>query len=756
MSSEANHGVAKFLDVNTLFTPRNCILLLGLLIFAGFPDVVLGMKTFFHHDFGNFYYPSAFYHREQFWKGHFPLWNPWNNCGLPFFAQWNTMVLYPGSLFYLIFPLSWSLGVFCLLHQWLGGVGMFYLARKWTGNSFAAMIAAVGYSFGGLMLSCLCYPNNSAALGWMPWVILATETATMKGGKQIVVAALVAAIQFLAGAPEIFLFTWILNIVFFAVRWFRATGEKSRTILRMLVLGAIAMGLVMVQLLPFLQLLEHSQRTTNYADYSSSMPSTGWANFLIPIFRCFDARYGVFMQVDQNWIISYYSGIVVVALALAAVVVTKDLIARIVAAIAFIGMVLALGPNGSAYVWIKSVIPGLGFINFPIKFIVLSAFALPLLAAYAIAEWQKNYSRGKRICVVYAVLLASIVGLLIFNRQHHFVWERWDLTWKNALSRAVILLGSGLLLIGVARKSDWTKGLLALALILLMAIDGMTHLPVHNPTISRTIYEPHAEHPDMSPPPRLGESRVMMDAVTYDNISSSKIRDPFTHYVGLRLMMLENFNLLDHIPKADGFYSLYLREMEDFRRLLLTSTNELGPIKDMLGISYTTTPDKLLAWQRRESYLPFITAGQRPMFVPGTNTFAAVQRADFNPHETVYLPIETQPAVNVPQRSSVTISGSAVTEHRIDAKVSASSSALLVVSQSFYPLWHAYVDDKPTELLRANHALQAVEVPEGNHHIVIKYEDRRFHLGAVISVATFLICLLYCWRYKPAVRQADS
>jgi len=48
--------------------------------------------------------------------------NPLNDFGLPFLAQWNTMTLYPGSLIYLLFPLSWSLGIFCLAHLFLGGM----------------------------------------------------------------------------------------------------------------------------------------------------------------------------------------------------------------------------------------------------------------------------------------------------------------------------------------------------------------------------------------------------------------------------------------------------------------------------------------------------------------------------------------------------------------------------------------------------------------------------------------------------------
>ena len=97
------------------FTPRRFGVFLAALFFAEFPDVLLGFKTFVFRDFGLFGYPLAHYYRESLWKGELPLWNPLNNLGLPFLAQWNTMVLYPPSLFYALFPLWWSLPVFCLI-----------------------------------------------------------------------------------------------------------------------------------------------------------------------------------------------------------------------------------------------------------------------------------------------------------------------------------------------------------------------------------------------------------------------------------------------------------------------------------------------------------------------------------------------------------------------------------------------------------------------------------------------------------------
>src|SRR6266542_5936027 len=138
-------------EIEAQFTPGRFALVLAIGIFAAYPEVVLGMRTFFFRDFGYFGYPLAFYHRESFWRGELPLWNPLSNCGLPFLAQWNTMALYPGSPFYLLFPLSWSLGVFCLLHQFLAGLGMYFLARNWTGCRLAASVAGLAFALNGLI-----------------------------------------------------------------------------------------------------------------------------------------------------------------------------------------------------------------------------------------------------------------------------------------------------------------------------------------------------------------------------------------------------------------------------------------------------------------------------------------------------------------------------------------------------------------------------------------------------------------------------
>src|SRR6516164_3798289 len=113
-----------------VFTPGRFALLLAALVFAAYPQVVLGLQTFVIRDFGFFVHPLAFFQRECFWRGELPFWNPYLYCGAPFLAQWNTMPLYPPALVYVLLPLTWGLGMFCLLHVWWAGLGMSFLTRR--------------------------------------------------------------------------------------------------------------------------------------------------------------------------------------------------------------------------------------------------------------------------------------------------------------------------------------------------------------------------------------------------------------------------------------------------------------------------------------------------------------------------------------------------------------------------------------------------------------------------------------------------
>jgi hypothetical protein len=418
------------------FTPGRFAFFLALLVFAAFPQVILGLQTFVVRDYGFFSYPVAYFQRECFWHGQLPFWNPYNYCGVPFLAQWNTLPVYPAALIYLTLPLAWSLPFFCLLHQWFGGLGMYQLARRWSGNDFAGAFAGVAFAFNGLTLNLLMWPSHIATFGWMPWVVLLVERGWREGGRSLLWAALAGAMQMLAGGPETIFLTWLLLAVLWidqlifgsdatapsgTERQKEHSASRGAVFWRFPATVLLVTALAAVQLLPFLQLAGHSQRHGNYADLRWSMPGWGWANFLVPMVFGSTADVGVFFQYDQSWTSSYYLGLGTLWLALLTMWIVRDRRVKWLAALTIIALVLALDGNTPVYPALRRLIRPLDLITYPVKFVLLAVFLAPLLAAFALAELEKSNEPSKRLrnrLIFVGALLGMLIAAILF-------WAWW-------------------------------------------------------------------------------------------------------------------------------------------------------------------------------------------------------------------------------------------------------------------------------------------------------------------------------------------
>ncbi len=747
------------------FTPGRFAFFLALLVFAAFPQVILGLQTFVVRDYGFFSYPVAHFQRDCFWHGQLPFWNPYNFCGVPFLAQWNTLSLYPAALIYLTLPLAWSLPFFCLLHQWFGGLGMYQLARRWSGNDFTGAFAGVAFAFNGLTLNLLMWPSHMATFGWMPWVVLLVERGWREGGRSLSGAALAGAMQMLAGGPETIFLTWLLLAVLWidqlifgsdatapsgTERQKEHSASRGAVWWRFPAVVLLVTALAAVQLLPFLQLADHSQRHGNYADLRWSMPGWGWANFLVPMAFGSTLDTGVFFQYDQSWTSSYYLGLGTLWLALLAMWVVRDRRVKWLAALAIIALVLALGGNTPVYPVLRRLIQPLNLITYPVKFVLLTAFLAPLLAAFALAELEKSNEQFRRLrnrlIFVGALLGMLIAGILFWAWRFPFPTDNVRVTLFNGLTRAGFLLLTGALLLVLASRHR-VAGLRRFAPLLLIVVawlDVMTHEPAQNPTVPPGVYTENLARTKlvMQPQPELGGSRAMLTPRAFNTFVHTAIVNPKNNYLVGRLAYGGNCNLLDGVPKVDGFFSLTPRECDDVQSLLYSATNtDLPRLNDFLAVSQITAPDQIYHWRARTNFLPLITAGQKPLFADDAATLRALAAPDFDGNKVVFLPPDARRFVTVSNETVARVLDSHFENQTVDAEVTAAAPSLVVIAQTYYPNWHAFVDGRPAPLWRANDAFQAVLIPAGQHHIHLAYVDGAFRLGAMISLATLMACL---------------
>jgi len=721
-------------------------LLLAALIVIAFPEPILFAKSFVFRDFGGFGYPLAVYHREAFWKGEIPLWNPYNCSGLPFLAQWNTLVLYPLSAIYLLFPPPWSVTFFCLFHLWWGGVGACLFVQRWTNSSLAGWCAGIAFTFNGLALNCLMWPNNVAALSWFPWLLFTINSASNLGGRWLVPAAAVATVQLFSGAPEIILFSWLF--VFAHVLTSRDVAAKQ-AILRMLLVAGLAALTASAQLFPFLDLLINSQRGIRFGDSTWSMPSWGWLNLVVPLFRSYQSPAKVFFQENQDWTSSYYPGVIVMLLAV-------SILGRRSAwlwVLALAGLIMALGEKAYLFTAMQKSLHFLGFMRFPIKFVLLPAMAFPLMAGLAIAVSQSQIEKEKiswrkklMLAAIFLGLTATILAVISYFRPFPFESLR-NVQVQSAVSR-LFLLGIALLVLRyLGRAATHEKHrIVGLVLVLLLWVDGWSHAPNQNPSVEASVMVQNLSSHQFGVLPKLGTERAFLTKPAHDNFYKMMVSDQFQNYLLYRMALMMNCNLLDGVPTLHGFYSLYLpNQQKVFEPLFYAPTNRpVEGVLSFLGVGRVGEVSDIIGWRRRTGALPLATVGQSPKFLPEAQMNQFLFSTNFHPGETVVLSDRDQDRINVRSNSLARVLNSSIGAHKMVFEVESRSDAMLVCAQTFYHPWVAEIDGKRVPIFRANLGYQAMEVPAGRHQVILIYRDRMFWAGCIAS-GFGLLAMLILW-----------
>jgi hypothetical protein len=731
------------------FTPGRFALLLCLLAGATFPGLLTG-GSLVYKDFGYVTVPFASHVRESFWRGEVPLWNPLNLCGLPFLGQWGTQPLYPPALLYVFLPLVWAVNFFCLAHLVWGGVGMYRLLEHWTHDRFAASLGGVAFAFGAVFLSCLTWVHSAAALGWMPWVVLALERCWTGGRRELAVAAMMGALQMLSGAPEIIAQTWLIIGGLAAAHWLRsglAKAANAHAIPLCLVAVMLAVAaLAAVQLLPFLDLLRHSQRTAAYGGSAWAMPGWGWANFLVPLFYAEASPAGVYAQHGQYWISSYYIGAGVLALAVLAVCKIRQPPVWLFGGMVVLSLVMALGEGSPLYGWVRNVVP-LGFMRYPVKFVISAAFLVPVLAALAVTQFSfasAHHPRRRMVGAIGAVLVVGMGGIVWYARQAPLAGTSWEVVWQSGLSRAVLLAAVLALVAALPRMiAPGRRSAAKVGILVLVWLDLATHSPNLQPVVNAGVFAPGLMEQYLQPLPKLGESRAMLSAEANYQFYGMMISDPGRDFLSHRAGLYSNCNLLDNVPKVDAFNSLYPREIWETLAPAYIATNGYpARLADFMGVVQVTAPGELFKWQARTSHAPIITAGQQPVFAAAETTLRDIYRPEFDGRHTVYLPLEAMGRLKAVSAPGTTVSVKEFRAHRVEAEVVAPTAAMVVVAQSYYHWWRATVNGTAVPLWRANHGFQALEVPAGRSLVTLTYEDRSFRTGAVVSAIGWLACFV--------------
>jgi len=87
----------------------------------------------------------------------------------------------------------------------------------------------------------------------------------------------------------------------------------------------------------------------------------------------------------------------------------------------------------------------------------------------------------------------------------------------------------------------------------------------------------------------------------------------------------------------------------------------------------------------------------------------------------------------------------------IEVSTQSSRGSLLVLSETYYPGWKAWLDDRPTPIYSTDIALRGVVLPPGVHRVRMEFRPLIFPIALGISIATAILLAILGFGMRPVV-----
>ena len=156
--------------------------------------------------------------------------------------------------------------------------------------------------------------------------------------------------------------------------------------------------------------------------------------------------------------------------------------------------------------------------------------------------------------------------------------------------------------------------------------------------------------------------------------------------------------------------------------------------------------DKIKLFENKTCFRRAFLVKQALYFNTQAEVFKNIRRKDFDFTTTVALesPIPYQARKNDSRFSEKGFCD--IIEYKpnyVRITASAENDCFLVISDTYYPGWKAYIDGKEEPILKANYVLRALFMKAGTHTVEFKYTPASFKLGAMMSLLTLLFLIGY-------------
>jgi hypothetical protein len=795
--------------------------------FVFFYDLFDGRYLLTERDLGPYFIPPRFFWVESIKQGSFPLWNPLQFSGHPFFANPQHAILYPLNSLFIILPFDVGFNAIIVLHFFLGGLFTYLLLRDLKVGSTGALISGFTFMLSGYLLSVHSLLTILLSSIWTPLVLMCFRRAILKPGlKNEVFTAIFVTFSLLGGGIEIVYGNFLVLFIMVTCSLFPSTefvrDKPRRSIFpfgvsisnllcyvpiywgrmrSLLIVSVLFLFLSAVQTFPFIELFHHSIRANGF----SYTEATTWsfAPKDVLLFFLPDA-YGYFLDmkkywVSQCWFKTLYAGGLPFILSAIFFIFRKD--RKLYVALMVFSLFLALGKYNPLYPFVFKYIPFFDGIRYPAKFLYIFILVLSITAGLGfqrLLEYSKDNEK-KRLKHLFFILSLVSGSLLLFSAFGHKGVEHFlklrgiDYPDFNFLSvnlhhaqRFLFYLALFFLLLRVGYEVRWKSWVKVLLLFFLMT-DLFGNMGFYGKEKTEDYFQKTKALEMISSDKDF--FRLFSTAKTISQDTTIIIGEP-TFLNILKEKNLPSMNLLFQLHDIWGIDVIRLKRVDDlYKAFTNTPSISATHLVDLYGVKYITsvTPleenDKFeLIYARLEnlqgkredllkentiklyknrSPLPRARLVKDYRVMESGAVLSRMTSKDFRPGREVLLEedpkltnLPTPPftkgrveGLNAgePLRGPQKVQMVSETNNRLDFQVNAEENSLLVLTDTYYPGWKAFVDGKETRIYRADYSFRAIPLNAGTHQVEFVYDPISFKLGAGVTVLGILACIGMGW-----------
>ena len=706
-------------------------------------------------DFSGQFVAFATYQYERMSRLEIPLWNPYNNGGLPFIADSQAAVFYPPRLLSILLAKvsdSWgyhTLELEMAMHVLGYTIAMYALVHQLVRSRWAGLFSAVIAGYGGYLSG---YPPLQLAVleagVWFPLVILCLHVATPPSGLRlfwIVWGGVALGMSWLAGHPQT---SWFLTYIAVAYLGFRhwhppaPIHQRPRTMLgAVALLGIITLGTTAITFLPAAEYLLHTARAgMGFAEKGNGFPLQDILQVILP------QVVSLYSPLHLGYVGLFWVG---------ASLFSQHRESRFWLVCAGVGLLLSFGQHTVVFSALYNVLPGLRFFRGQERAAYVVVNALAVAIGYGVVAWLErsptHSARLHRVTRDMAIGMSGLLGVVFilwqgFPTQYGHLIQPIALVWG-----VMVVVGWG---VRLAHPQRVLSVLLVACVVELFSLYSATSATYdQQPALSQLDFTPNERHApilqDATLPARVDGFRGLTDnyGSLYQLFDARGISPLFID--GLYAIQQPPFANLDRFEINPTFWELNAVEYVYSGEAQLPIASE--PIwegADRWGHIWL---------HRLTNPRPFALLLNQ-VDVVDSDAFARALLLDsrYQPRHSIIL---NTPPTQPLEPDRPLIGEAHVTQFEPEAitlTVESNQPAILSLAHPHYVGWVAHLNEQSVPLLRAYGGWSAVEIPSGKHTLTLRYRPFSFTIGWVLTALTLTgVILISAIRNLFGVRHAE-